>query len=108
MNAKTKNNIEEIKEKVISIFKKHGIPKAILFGSYVYDDMDKDSDIDIYIDLPKNRRLGYEFFDIAEELESKLNKKVDLIECSVGNPPIKQLIMKEGIIIYECKNEKQY
>lgn len=101
---KTKINsitLEEVKKKVIPILKNHGIPKAILFGSYIYGNMVEDSDIDIYVELPKDRTIGFEFFSIARELESKLGRDVDLIECTGYDTPLKKKILKEGILIYE-------
>lgn len=101
MNAKTKNEIEKIRKKVTPVLKKHGIPKAVLFGSYVSGDNTQDSDVDIYVDLPKDRQMGFEFFSIAREMEKKLGKEVDLIECTGYDTPIKKNILKDGVVLYE-------
>jgi predicted nucleotidyltransferase len=48
-----------------------------LFGSVVRDDFTKKSDVDIIVDF--TRPIGIEFIDLADYIESKLSKKVDLV-----------------------------
>ena len=48
-----------------------------LFGSYSRGDQSENSDIDILVEL--NGKIGSRFIDLAEELESALGKRVDLI-----------------------------
>jgi predicted nucleotidyltransferase len=48
-----------------------------LFGSIVRNDYNENSDIDIIVTF--NRPVGIEFIDLADELEIKLNRKVDLV-----------------------------
>lgn len=48
-----------------------------LFGSVVRDDFTSKSDIDIIVDFTKP--IGIEFVDLADYIESKLCKKVDLV-----------------------------
>ena len=48
-----------------------------LFGSVVRDDFSPSSDIDIIVEF--NRPIGIEFVDLAEYIEQRLQKKVDLV-----------------------------
>lgn len=48
-----------------------------LFGSIVREDFSTDSDIDILVDF--DQPIGIEFIDLAEFMEQKLQKKVDLV-----------------------------
>jgi uncharacterized protein len=48
-----------------------------LFGSIVRDDFSPASDIDIIVDFSKP--VGVEFIDLADYIEAKLKKKVDLV-----------------------------
>lgn len=48
-----------------------------LFGSIVRDDFTEKSDVDIIVDFSKP--IGIEFIDLADYLENKLSKKVDLV-----------------------------
>ena len=48
-----------------------------LFGSVVRDDFSPSSDIDIIVDF--DRPVGIEFIDLAQYIEQRLRKKVDLV-----------------------------
>jgi predicted nucleotidyltransferase len=57
--------------------KKYPIAAMALFGSFSRGDQLDNSDIDILVEL--NGKIGSRFIDLAEELESALGRKVDLI-----------------------------
>src|SRR5258708_7075147 len=56
---------------------KYAVDTLGLFGSVVRDDFTNESDIDIIVTF--NRPVGIEFIDLANELEIKLKRKVDLV-----------------------------
>jgi len=58
--------------------RKYNISSIGLFGSVVRDDFSSmKSDIDIIVDFSKP--IGIEFVDLAEYLESKIKRKIDLV-----------------------------
>jgi predicted nucleotidyltransferase len=59
------------------LLKKYPIASIGLFGSIVRDDFTINSDVDIIIDF--NGKIGIEFITLADELEQKLNYRVDLV-----------------------------
>lgn len=70
-------------DKLASFCEKWQIIELYLFGSVLRDDFrpdgDDPSDIDLlYTNSPKVR-YGFKFFDMHEELEKLLNRKVDLV-----------------------------
>ena len=67
-----------------------------LFGSIVRDDFTDESDIDIIVDFSKP--VGIEFIDLANYIETKLNKKVDLVSKNGIKP--KYFSQIESDIIY--------
>lgn len=69
-----KNMIQAMKPE---ISQKYGVDSIGLFGSIVRDDFTADSDIDIIVTF--SRRVGIEFIDLANLLEDKLQRKVDLV-----------------------------
>jgi predicted nucleotidyltransferase len=75
------NNLEYIKADLSAIkdelAKRFGVCSIGLFGSVTRNDFNDKSDIDILIDF--SRPIGMEFFTLADLLESRLNRKVDLI-----------------------------
>jgi len=60
--------------KIIPILKKYGVLRASLFGSVVRGDTHKNSDVDILVQVPKNKSL-FDMMDIQFELEDALKKK---------------------------------
>ena len=75
---------------------KYPISSLGLFGSIVRADFTEHSDIDIIVDF--NDKIGIEFITLADELESILNHKVDLV--SRGGIKQKYLEVIEPQIIY--------
>jgi predicted nucleotidyltransferase len=73
------NNIDEIKQKILPILRRHAVKRAGLFGSLVRGEMKKDSDIDILVEIDKNISL-LDFIGIKQEIEDSLERRVDLVE----------------------------
>ncbi len=55
----------------------YGVSKIALFGSFANGTPRDDSDVDLLIEL--NRPLGLKFMDMADYLEEKLGRKVDIL-----------------------------
>lgn len=68
-----------------------------LFGSIVRDDFTDQSDIDIIVDF--SRPVGIEFIDLANYIESKLSKKVDLVSRKGVKPQYYHQIESEIIYV---------
>lgn len=69
--------------------RKYHVSSIGLFGSVVRVDFRPESDIDIIVDF--NGKIGIEFIDLADYIESTLQKKVDL----VSRKGIKDKYLKE-------------
>lgn len=70
--------IKEIKNIIKPILNKYGITDINLFGSYARGEANTNSDIDIYCDKGNIKTLIDQGL-LEDELESALNKKVDII-----------------------------
>ena len=94
--------INQIKNQIEPVFVRRGVNKAILFGSYAKNVATEDSDIDLLVDLPKEKQ-GFGFFGLRGDLERMIGKQVDLISsCSiVPNSRIDFEIKNSGVLIYE-------
>jgi predicted nucleotidyltransferase len=91
------NKIKEIiSQTKPELIRKYPIASIGLFGSIVRDDFTENSDIDIIVEF--NEPIGIEFIDLANELEAKLNWKVDLV--SKGGIKPKYFNVIEPEIIY--------
>ena len=58
--------------------------------------MKEDSDIDILVELPKEKSL-LDFVALKLELEETLGRKVDLVEYSTIHPLLKERVLKEQV-----------
>jgi predicted nucleotidyltransferase len=79
------------------LIQKYPIESIGLFGSIVRDDFTENSDIDIVVEF--NGKIGIEFIDLADELEAKLNWKVDLVSKRGIKPKYLEVIEPEIIYI---------
>lgn len=75
---------ETLKNNKDRLFLKYGLSFMAIFGSYVREEQNANSDIDILVDFKKP--IGLEFVDLAEELENLLNTKVDLVSKNGVKP----------------------
>jgi len=77
--------------------------KAYVFGSYSRGEADKNSDIDILVDLDYSKHIGLGFVTMQSELQQKLQKKIDLISSKAVSKYIKPFIEKDKTLIYESE-----
>ena len=80
-----------------SLISKYHVSELGLFGSVVRDDFSPESDIDIMVDF--SRPIGIEFIDLADELEAKLKRKVDLVSRKGIKPQYFNAIQSELIYV---------
>ena len=101
LTGKTRPNreIEKIKSKIIAVLKKNKVSKAGIFGSYSRGEQNKNSDIDIAVEINDEDMSLLGFIRLIRLLEGLLKRKVDLVEYSAIKPRIKERILKEEIRI---------
>jgi uncharacterized protein len=85
--SKLKSIKEELKDT-------YSIDSMAVFGSYANNSATENSDIDILVSFKKP--IGWSFFDLKEELESRLGKKIDLVTPNALKNLIKDKILKEA------------
>ena len=74
--------------------------KAYLFGSYVRDEADDQSDIDILVELDYSQRIGLQFIQMKIDLEKLLDTKVDLVSSNGLSQYVKPQVDHEKQLIY--------
>ena len=77
------------------------IKKAYLFGSYSRDEADKNSDIDILVELDHSTPIGMQFFTYGDQLQDLLKKKVDIVSDEGLSKYARPFVDKEKVLIYE-------
>jgi len=93
-----KKNIEEIKRKILPILRDYGVKKVALFGSYVRGEMEKESDIDILIEIKADISL-LGFIGLKQKIEEAVGRKVDLVEYDTLKPLLREKILKEQVVL---------
>lgn len=92
--------INYLSEQKNEFSQKFGITKLGLFGSYVRDEADKNSDIDILVELENNLTdIHDKKTAFKETLEKYFNLKVDIAREKYLSPLAKKEILKEVIYI---------
>ncbi|MEI6881613.1 MAG: nucleotidyltransferase domain-containing protein [Bacteroidota bacterium] len=81
-------------------FKTRPVLKAYLFGSYVRNEEDSQSDIDILVDLDYSQKIGLGFVQMQLDLEKLLNIKVDLVSSNGLSKYIQPIVDREKQLIY--------
>ena len=91
---------------LIKQLKEHGALKVILFGSMVKDEIDVDSDIDLFVIMPQNKS-GKEWMDfIYKSFERGISSDIIVynkneFEAKFPTSSFLQDIISSGRIIYE-------
>lgn len=75
--------------------------KAYLFGSYSRDQAESSSDVDILVDLDYSAHIGLGFVQMQDDLQQKLNKKIDLISSKGISKHLLPFIENDKVLIYE-------
>lgn len=88
--------VDEIRNIVAPIAKRHRVTKMYLFGSYARGEADGASDIDLRVDAEHLTDL-FVLGSLYSELESALNKSLDLITTqslrqNINDPLTRKLI----------------
>jgi predicted nucleotidyltransferase len=92
--------IQQIQVKIMPILKQAGVLRSAIFGSVARGESDKDSDVDILVDLPPGKSL-FDLVDLQEQIEKALGKNVDLGTYGSIKPMLKDRILNEQVQIYE-------
>ncbi len=87
-------------ESIRTYFKTRPVLEAYLFGSYVREEADNESDIDILVYLDYSKRIGLQFIQMKIDLEKILNNRVDLVSAKGLSKYIQPIIDQEKKLIY--------
>ena len=93
-------DIRKLSKLIAPIAEKYGVERVYLFGSRARGDYSDDSDYDLSIDQGSLVKLR-DFLDFIDELESVLNRKVDVVcRDDVGRSGFYQSMISSEVLIY--------
>lgn len=93
-------SVGELKECLAPVFRKNGVRRATLFGSYAKGLASASSDVDLMVD---SGLRGLAFFGLLEDVCQSLGCDVDLIDQTqiVPDSRVDREIRRTGVVIYE-------
>lgn len=81
--------------------RRRGIRKLSFFGSVLREDFGPNSDIDVLVEFEPGRTIGFEIFDIEDELSLLLGgRRVDLVNEKYLNRRLRPTILREAQVQY--------
>ena len=90
--------LSKLKENYIFLSETFKVKKIGLFGSYVRNDQNSESDIDILVEFSAPISL-FEYIDLEDFLHSILGNKVDLVSEKGLKPILKVNILREVVYV---------
>jgi len=102
---------QELKQKIREAIEqsefKDDIQKVSLFGSYAYGTPREDSDVDLLIEFTPMSSVGFfRLYYIQEDLENRVQKKLDLITPKALSKFIRDDVASLAEPIYEKNGKK--
>jgi predicted nucleotidyltransferase len=86
---------------IADICRRYGVQQLLLFGSGLGPDYRADSDLDFLVEFYPNARIGLiQFGLLQQELESLLQRKVDLVSKRGLKPLIRESALQRTEPVY--------
>lgn len=77
---------------------RYGVLDLAVFGSVARNEAGPESDVDILVEFEPGKPGGYfQFFNLQEDLQSRLNARVDLVTAGALKRQLRERILAEAI-----------
>lgn len=80
--------------------RRFGIAELAVFGSEARGSASQGSDVDLLYVLRTDRTLGWEIFQLEDELAALFGRPVDLVSLEALHPLIRQDVLADAVVIY--------
>ena len=91
-------SLEEVKQRVIPVLKRHDVAHAAIFGSFARGEPGGESDLDILVESGSEKSL-LDLVALQLELEEALRREVDVLTYRAIHRWIKEGVLKEQVTI---------
>ena len=90
----TKSEIlEKLRELKPILYEEYAVKEIGVFGSFITDEANTDSDIDILVELDKP--IGWKYFTLEMYLEKIFGRKIDLVTKNAVKEQIREGILNQ-------------
>jgi len=102
MSQTTTQKIDFYKKQIIDFCKKWRVKEFSVFGSFLRDDFNENSDVDVLLTFfQKAHHSLFDLLEMQEELKTIFGRKVDLVEKDgLRNPIRRKFILKNREVVY--------
>lgn len=107
MKPETYDELQKIAEQLRPIFEKHGVQKAIAFGSLARGEFTRRSDLDLILVVETRKRFLDRYDDLLVPIVSAVGRPVDLLIYTpeeleaISDRRFIATALREGVSIYE-------
>ncbi len=84
--------------KILQLAARHGARKVRLFGSVARGEARQESDIDFLVEMERGRSL-LDLIELSHDLETLLERKVDVLTDGGLSPYLEQRIHAEAVLL---------
>ena len=92
--------VTEIAQKAEPVFKKYGVKRARIFGSFARGEARPDSDVDFLV-VYRDKASLYDLIGLREDLTESLNRPVDVVSEGAVIPYFRESINRDLQPLYE-------
>lgn len=78
-----------------------GVARIGVFGSFVYGEQTRDSDVDLLVDFAR-KPAGFAYFEPAIFAEDLLGRKVDLVESAFLRERLRDRVMEDTVYVWSA------
>ncbi|MBI4303592.1 MAG: nucleotidyltransferase domain-containing protein [Chloroflexi bacterium] len=96
IKSEKKQNIEELKKKLLPVLKQHQVSRAGIFGSIASGTNRETSDLDLLIEFKGEKSL-LDLIALKLDLETEMNRHVDVVTYQSLNPLIKKRVLAQEV-----------
>ena len=87
-------------DQIREICQRYHIRELGLFGSAARGEMRPDSDVDILVEFDPEANIGWQFFDLEQELTALFRRNVDLGTKASLKPRIRSSVLRDLRVLY--------
>ena len=92
------SQIDELRQKILPILKRHDVSRAGIFGSTATGEAKETSDVDLLVEFKGEKSL-FDLVALKLDMEAAVNRKVDVLTYRAINPLIREKVLEQEIRI---------